>query len=370
MRIGKVKTAGNDMAGLARHHCRQYSDENRPDNIITELSGRNTTTGAKTAAEVEAKVKELHAKITGKRRRDEVGLLDIMITSSGENGLSKKENEAYLKASKTWIEGLYGAENVVGVYFHRDETVAHLHAFVVPLVEKEVSLRQTREEKEQGARRTERKVILNAGKVTGGFSTLRSLQDDFHQRVSGKFGLERGEAVEITKAHHKRPSLVEAHAEIAQRQQALEQRERRLELDEAELKREKQTFDEAAKKGAGGWDLPEPKAFEGAKPYRERVRTEIIGKVAGISNRERMRTIDCKDKEEELNKQINYHKEKRELAEKRAEAAEGRLKVWRAKTPEELRGIASDYERYGVQTYADFQKAKEREKRQNQGRGY
>jgi hypothetical protein len=235
MRIGRVKTAGNNMAKLARHHCRQYSDENRPDNIITELSGLNTAIGAKTINEVEEKVKELHAKITGKRRRDEVGLLDIMITSSGENGLSKKDNEAYLKASKTWIEGLYGVENVVGVYFHRDETVAHLHAFVVPLVEKDVSLRQTKAEKEKGTRRTEKRVVLNAGKVTGGFSTLRNLQDDFHRRVSGRFGLERGEPVEITKARHRHPSLVEARAEIAQKREALEQREKRLDEREQEL---------------------------------------------------------------------------------------------------------------------------------------
>jgi hypothetical protein len=54
---------------------------------------------------------------------------------------------------------------------------------------------------------------------------------------------------------------------------------------------------------------------------------------------------------------------------KRAKIAEERLDVWRGKTPEELRRLAAEYERYGARTYTDCQKAKEREKRQNQGRG-
>lgn len=120
MRVEKVKrsSAGDPIAGRARHNCRQYDNDHKPaDNIDAKASYLNTTIGAGTIEEVQAKVDQLCAKVTGRRRKDEVKLLEFMITSSGENGLSDIDNEAYLKASKTWIEGLYGVENVVGLYY-------------------------------------------------------------------------------------------------------------------------------------------------------------------------------------------------------------------------------------------------------------
>jgi hypothetical protein len=267
MRVEKVKrsSAGDPIAGRARHNCREYGkDEKPPPNIDTRSSHLNTTIGAKTVEEVQAKIDQLCSKITGKRRKDEVKLLEFMITSSGEKGLSDVDNEAYLKASKTWIEGLYGAENVVGMYYHRDEAVTHLHAFLVPLETKKIRCKQTQEEKESGAYRTEIKTVLNAHKVTGGFKVLRALQDDFYKKVSSRFGLERGEAVEETKAMHRRPSLREGLKE---------------------LNRQRTEFEQGKKEALGGWELPKPEGLEFAGHYRERIENLVKGAVMAITDK-------------------------------------------------------------------------------------
>jgi hypothetical protein len=267
MRVEKVKrsSAGNPIAGRARHNCRDYDKDSKPPpNIDTKSSYLNTTIGAKTIEEVQAKVDELCNKITGKRRKDEIKLLEFMITSSGENGLSDVDNEAYLKASKTWIEGLYGAENVIGTYYHRDEAVTHLHAFIVPLEVKEIRCKQTKAEKADGVYRTETKTVLNAHKVTGGFKVLRALQDNFYQQVSSRFGLERGAAVEHeqTSAKHRRPSLREGLKE---------------------LNRQRAEFEQGKKEALDGWELPKTEGLELAGHYKARIENLVKGAVVSIA---------------------------------------------------------------------------------------
>lgn len=266
MRVEKVKrsSAGDPIAGRARHNCREYDKDHKPaENIDTKASHLNTSIGAATIEEVQAKVDELCSKRT-RRRKDEVKLLEFMITSSGENGLSDVDNEAYLKASKTWIEGLYGVENVVGIYFHRDEAVTHLHAFVVPLETKEIRCKQTKEEKEKGVRRTQTKTVLNAHKVTGGFEVLRALQDDFYKKVSSRFGLQRGEAAEETGAKHRRPSLHEGLKE---------------------LNRQRAEFEQGKKEALEGWELPKPEGLEFAGHYRDRIENMVKGAVVAITEK-------------------------------------------------------------------------------------
>jgi hypothetical protein len=267
MRVEKVKrtSAGDPVVARARHNCRDYGKDKKPAaNIDSKLSRFNTIIGAKTIEEVQAKIDELCSKITGKRRKDEVKLLEFMITSSGHKGLSDVDNEAYLKASKTWLEGLYGAQCVVGLYFHRDEAVTHLHAFLVPLETKEIRCKQTKAEREQGIQRTEVKTVLNAHKVTGGFQVLRALQDDFYEKVSSRFGLERGNPVEETKARHRRPSLREGLKE---------------------LNRQRAEFEQGKKEALGNWELPKPEGLEFAGHYRERIENLIKGAVMTITDK-------------------------------------------------------------------------------------
>jgi hypothetical protein len=229
MRIEKVKrtSAGNEDTAIlkrARHNCREYAPEEAPENIHQERSQLNTYEGAKTVTEIQNKIKQLRSTIT-KHRKDEVGLLEVMITMSGENDLPEERREAFLKTAKKWVEGLYGAENVVGVYFHRDETVPHLHAFLVPLETKEVMRRRTKQEKADGVFRTETRTALNAHKITGGFNRLRALQDDFWEKVSKPFGLERGAPSEETMAKHRPPSLAEGRRQLRKDRDLLDSRE-------------------------------------------------------------------------------------------------------------------------------------------------
>lgn len=134
----------------------------------------------------------------------------------------------------------------------------------MPLETKEIQCKQTKEEKEKGVRRTQTKTVLNAHKVTGGFEVLRALQDDFYKKVSSRFGLERGVAVEETGAKHRRPSLREGLKE---------------------LNRQRAEFEQGKKKALGGWELPKPEGLEFAGHYRERIENLVKGAVVTITEK-------------------------------------------------------------------------------------
>jgi hypothetical protein len=221
LRIEKIKmAAGGELYGRARHNCREYQPNKEPENIDPEKTKENLVFGAENIAEVQKKVKELWGKTTGSPRSDAVGLLEAVVTLSGGN-LSPERTAAFLKASRSFLEGLYGPDKVIGVYIHADEKTPHLHAFIVPLEEKEVRKKQTTEEKKAGIWRKEKKTVLNAQKVMGSRETLRKLQDQFFEKVSSSFGLERGEPAEETKAKHRRPSIREEEKSLVQEKKNL-----------------------------------------------------------------------------------------------------------------------------------------------------
>jgi hypothetical protein len=216
LRIEKIKmSAGGELFSRARHNCRQYPPGKEPENIDPNRTKHNQIFGAVSITDVQKRAKDLWEKTTGTPRSDAVGVLEAMITFSGES-LSPENTTEYLKASKTFLEGLYGPEKVIGVYVHLDEKTPHLHAFIVPLEEKKVKKKQTVEEKTTGVFRTELQVVLNAHKITGGKKCLQDLQNKFYAEVSGRFSLERGEPASETQARHRRPSIREEEKNLKQ----------------------------------------------------------------------------------------------------------------------------------------------------------
>jgi len=124
--------------------------------------------------------------------------------------MTREEVEGYIKDSINYIVSLYGEKNVVSLVVHRDEgspaKIPHVHAIIVPLSEKEKSVKRVREYVKyvspDGTEKTKRiyedspekvlKVSLNAQTLIGGRKLLHDRQTDFYEKVSKKYGLERG----------------------------------------------------------------------------------------------------------------------------------------------------------------------------------
>lgn len=190
LRVEKIKLAdGGGLRGRAMHDFRQFKGYGD--------TSSNEYEGCRTYEELRKKAGDRWATLTGKPRSDAVGMLEVMVTTTA--GHLPKEREAEFFASvRREVEQWYGAENVLAMAVHRDETTPHCHIFVAPIERKAVKKnRLSKEEKERVEAGedwpTSEKVQLNAKKLLDGKESLSRLQTNFHAHVFMEFGLERGE---------------------------------------------------------------------------------------------------------------------------------------------------------------------------------
>jgi hypothetical protein len=74
-----------------------------------------------------------HEQVTGKTiRKDANVLCDWVVTAPRD--LRPEDNREFFEAVARFIEGRYGAGNVVGAYVHMDESQPHIHVPVLPIV--------------------------------------------------------------------------------------------------------------------------------------------------------------------------------------------------------------------------------------------
>lgn len=99
--------------------------------------------------------------------------------------------QEYEKATLDWFNRIYGQANVVAVNRHMDEKTPHLHVFVVPLLEKDISLTRQRKNQPLKTRKTERRLVLSATDVMGGPTQMVAMQTSFAAAVA-HLGLDRG----------------------------------------------------------------------------------------------------------------------------------------------------------------------------------
>lgn len=98
----------------------------------------------------------------------------------------KPEIEQWAKDMYDLMCARYGEENVLSFVVHCDETTPHIHANIVPVVDGKLSFK---------------KLFCGANKYEYRQRTLE-LHDAFAE-VNKKWGLERGDSVNITKAKHR-----------------------------------------------------------------------------------------------------------------------------------------------------------------------
>lgn len=181
IRVREVGRGG--IADMQLHNNREYEVKGlpTPDNIRvldnqTEANGSMLSSGKSITEAINNRLKEAEVK----ERKNSVVALEFVIGASPDFYKHIAEYE-YIKESLSWLEERYGAENVVAVNMHVDESTPHAHFIVTPIVEKEVKWKN---EKGEGSKIENR---LAARDLTGTKKHLIALQDDFFKYVSEKY---------------------------------------------------------------------------------------------------------------------------------------------------------------------------------------
>ena len=133
--------------------------------------------------------------------KNQVQAIRILLTGTHEDMMQiEKEGrlDEWCQDNIDWLRKTYGADNVVSVVLHMDESTPHLHATVIPIVE----IERKRKKKEEEVKRTYRKKApaprLSADDVMSR-AKLKSYQNTYAAAMQ-KYGLQRG--IEGSEAQH------------------------------------------------------------------------------------------------------------------------------------------------------------------------
>lgn len=155
----------------------QYTPNADPSRIQDNILLTNTPT-------VESVLQCYETKKPEKIRNDQVRAIEVLVTASPEAmaEMSEEQRLNYLKDALNFANAEFGGENnLLHAEIHNDETTAHLTAFYIPLVTK------------KNSRSGKEKTGLNAKELMGNKQDYSERQTRFHNQVSSKYGLERGE---------------------------------------------------------------------------------------------------------------------------------------------------------------------------------
>jgi len=172
-RLQKLKSV-SDLKGSLMHALRE---QNTPNADPSRLHQNEHSSKEKTVIDC---INKYQSKLPEKVRKDAVYAIEYLITAGdGFAETPESVQNEYLRAGHKWIADQYGEENIIYSGIHRDESTPHLSVMVIPLKDGR----------------------LNAKHFVGGSKhRLSEMQDDFHEKVGSKFGLERG--LKGSKAEH------------------------------------------------------------------------------------------------------------------------------------------------------------------------
>ena len=122
----------------ARHNLREHQPEyGATENIAFELSHLNTVLHGPSLAigivELASELKTKYSVPKSKLRVDHVQALEFVISVRANTDIDEM---AYFSASVHWLSNVFGSEMLLSAVVHRDESAPHMHALVLPIVEK------------------------------------------------------------------------------------------------------------------------------------------------------------------------------------------------------------------------------------------
>ena len=176
---------------------------------------------------------------------NQVRAIRILLTGTHEDMMQIEKNgklDEWCQDNIDWLRKTYGADNVVSVVLHMDESTPHLHATVVPIVQTE----RKRKKKEEEVKRTYRKKApaprLCADDVMSR-ANLKRYQNTYAEAMQ-KYGLQRGiegsEAQHIS-THEYYRSLMAQGKDIQEDVEALLKQKEQAEQELSRIKSEKKT---------------------------------------------------------------------------------------------------------------------------------
>jgi hypothetical protein len=264
MRIEKIKLS--DGGGLRRRATHNYRQNDNTRKVFEpRLTRTNEYLITSSYDEMIEKARQNWAKLDKKPRSDAVGMLEVMITTTAGALSPMSEKEFFadcLKELSSW----YGAENVVGLTIHRDETTPHCHAFITPVSQKLIKPTRHKEgEKPVATMRT----TLDAKKVISDRKSLIILQDNVFKRVFMRYGLSRGDHLPGKKRN--------VRSDLRKRSERLDKREKALDKYEAEINQYEKDMVKRFKRTLERFDngecpdIRKKKPFESATAYYNKV---------------------------------------------------------------------------------------------------
>ena len=176
---------------------------------------------------------------------NQVRAIRILLTGTHEDMMQIEKNgklDEWCQDNIDWLRKTYGADNVVSVVLHMDESTPHLHATVVPIVKTE----RKRKKKEEEVKRTYRKKApaprLCADDIMSR-ANLKHYQNTYAEAMQ-KYGLLRGiegsEAQHIS-THEYYRSLMAQGKNIQEDVEALLKQKEHAEQELSKIKSEKKT---------------------------------------------------------------------------------------------------------------------------------
>lgn len=175
----------------------------------------------------------------GKIQANAVIAIEVLMSASPEAFQDPAfDFEGWLQAQHDYLVKRFGAQNIISVVLHLDEETPHVHALVVP----EIQRVEKRGNKKTAKPPTPKapKPALAASRWVGSRALLRELQDDYAGDMA-RFGLERGKErsgarhVPVSEYYAQGETLVRQVEQLQARVAELEPQAKRLEQVERQL---------------------------------------------------------------------------------------------------------------------------------------
>lgn len=126
----------------------------------------------------------------GTIQKNAVLALEVLMTASPQAFTDPQfDFEGWLQAQHDYLVKRFGAQNIISVVLHLDEETPHVHAIVIPEIQRIERRGNKKTTKPQVPKAP--KPALAASQWVGGRALLRELQDDYAGDMA-RFGLERG----------------------------------------------------------------------------------------------------------------------------------------------------------------------------------
>lgn len=380
IRVEKIKVSdGGGLHGRTAHDLREFKND-----FDKELSALNEYGGETSVKGIKQVLKEKWDNLPSKPRKDAVGALEVVCTTS-EKALTAEQEKKFFADCKKELESWYGKENLISWQIHRDETTPHLHAIICPIEEKTQKVKRISSDliskiaNGEIEHPTNTQKILNCRKITGGRESLRKMQNNFYSNVFKNYDLDRGEVGSTKK--NVRSSLKLKSAELEEKEEYLVKIGKIVRKEQKTLENDKKTFEVAQKTFEDKQNTLEiqkanfkehTKAFEAdkskylAKAIKDGVDKIVEQRLAYVRQCEKVEKDKLQAKIDKYHKLIfdgpvNYNSEdgSAEITSK-----DGLLKLaqvahnWRVFEPQKLRSIADEYEQYGVQNQYQLSEVK------------